>query len=135
MKIDLRKLYALKSIEINEPVIFEKGIYVNTEVKEINDCVVKGRALINYENNIELNLNVSGNFIIPCQISFEDVIVPFNTTFETEIDENTLNNDFYLDLSDILWENIILEIPIKVVKEGVKITNLQGEGWELKEDI
>ena len=50
---------------------------------------------------------------------------------EEEIDQNKLNDEFFLDLLDVLWENIVLEIPVRVVKEGVKSEDLHGEGWEL----
>ena len=90
-------------------------------------CDVAG----NYEVNSELHLNVSGEFSIPCAITLDDVIVPFNTLIEEEIDQNKLNDEFFLDLLDVLWENIVLEIPVRVVKEGVKSEDLHGEGWEL----
>ena len=45
-----------------------------------------------------------------------------------------INNNFYLDLSDILWENIVLEIPIKVVKEGVQLETSSGKGWSVEEN-
>ncbi len=135
MKIDLRKLYALNKLELDNLVLIPKEYYEKMGVKSMDKVHVTGTASINYERNIELNLTVTGKFIIPCQISFEDVDVPFNTSFMEEIDENTVNDEFYLDLLDILWENIVLEIPMRVVKEGVKIENLQGEGWELKEEI
>lgn len=135
MKIDLRKLYAFKNLDIDELVEIPNEYYIKMGVNRMDKVRVKGSALVNFENNIILNLELSGIFIIPCQISFEDVECPFNALVEEEIDENTLKDDFYLDLLDILWENIVLEIPMRVVKEGVKIENLQGEGWELKEEI
>ena len=47
---------------------------------------------------------------------------------------DNINNNFYLDLSDILWENIVLEIPIKVVKEGVHLETSSGKGWSVEEN-
>lgn len=134
MKIDLRKLYGLKKLNINEYVEIPSEYYEKMGVKSMEKVHISGSALINYENNIELNLKLEGVFIIPCQISFEDVECPFTTLVEEEILENNLKDEFYLDLLDILWENIVLEIPMKVVKEGVKIENLQGEGWMLFEE-
>ena len=71
----------------------------------------------------------------------------YGTTFETLqltlgeeakieeiIGENNINNNFYLDLSDILWENIVLEIPIKGVKEGVHLESSSGKGWSVEEN-
>lgn len=56
------------------------------------------------------------------------------TKIEEIIGENNINNNFYLDLSDILWENIVLEIPIKVVKEGVQLETSSGKGWSVEEN-
>ena len=129
MKIDLRKLYALNKIDIDEDLIIPKDYYEKMNVISMNDVKVKGNIKVNYENNIDINLIVKGIFIMKCSYTFEDVEVPFETKINDEILENALNNEFYLDLLDILWENIILEIPFNVVKEGAEIKNLQGEGW------
>lgn len=131
MKIDLRKLYALNKLSIDEEVIIPEEYYKNAGVRSLSKVKVNGYVTVNYEENIELHLNVSGEFIIPCAITLDDVIVPFNTFIEEEIDQNKLNDEFFLDLLDVLWENIVLEIPVRVVKEGVKSEDLHGEGWEL----
>ena len=131
MKIDLRKLYALNKLSIDEEVIIPEEYYKNAGVRSLSKVKVNGDVTVNYEENIELHLNISGEFIIPCAITLDDVIVPFNTFIEEEIDQNKLNDEFFLDLLDVLWENIVLEIPVRVVKEGVKSEDLHGEGWEL----
>ena len=131
MKIDLRKLYALNKLSIDEEVVIPEEYYKNAGVRSLSKVKVNGYVTVNYEENIELHLNVSGEFIIPCAITLDDVIVPFNTLIEEEIDQNKLNDEFFLDLLDVLWENIVLEIPVRVVKEGVKSEDLHGEGWEL----
>lgn len=131
MKIDLRKLYALNKLSIDEEVVIPEEYYKNAGVRSLSKVKVNGYVTVNYEENIELHLNVSGEFIIPCAITLDDVIVPFNTFIEEEIDQNKLNDEFFLDLLDVLWENIVLEIPVRVVKEGVKSEDLHGEGWEL----
>ena len=131
MKIDLRKLYALNKLSIDEEVVLPEEYYKNAGVRSLSKVKVNGDVTVNYEENIELHLNVSGEFIIPCAITLDDVIVPFNTFIEEEIDQNKLNDEFFLDLLDVLWENIVLEIPVRVVKEGVKSEDLHGEGWEL----
>lgn len=131
MKIDLRKLYALNKLSIDEEVVIPEEYYKKAVVRSLSKVKVNGDVTVNYEENIELHLNVSGEFIIPCAITLDDVIVPFNTLIEEEINQNRLNDEFFLDLLDVLWENIVLEIPVRVVKEGVKSEDLHGEGWEL----
>ena len=134
MKIDLRKLYGLKKLDINEDITIPEELYQKMNVRDLSNVNVNGTVIVNIENNIELNLNISGTLTMPCSITNEDVLVPFNTTINEEIEENSLKDDFYLDLLDILWENIVLEIPFNVVKEGAKITNIKGDGWEFTEE-
>lgn len=134
MRIDLRKLYGFGKLDIDQMVNISSDYYNDMGVKSLSSVHVNGTISINYDDNIELNLTAKGEFIIPCAITLEDVIVPFETVIEDEIDQNYLKDEFYLDLLDKLWENIVLEIPIRVVKEGVKSEDLHGEGWEFVAD-
>ena len=136
MKIDLRKLYALKQLNISADIDLSNCDYSKMNIKEIKSMSIAGDARINYEDNIELELDIKGEIIMPCAITLEDVLVPINTHISEEIMENTLGNDFFLDLFDILWENIVLEVPIRVTKPGAKLESQKGNGWEIvSEDL
>lgn len=134
MKIDLRKLYSLASVDVDGTITFPEERLKNAGIIRLEDVSVHGKAIINYEDEIELDLDLSGKMYLPCAISLEEVEVPFATKIEEIIGENNINNNFYLDLSDILWENIVLEIPIKVVKEGVQLETSSGKGWSVEEN-
>ena len=134
MKIDLRKLYSLASVDVDGTITFPEERLKSAGIIRLEDVSVHGKAIINYEDEIELDLDLSGKMYLPCAISLEEVKVPFATKIEEIIGENNINNNFYLDLSDILWENIVLEIPIKVVKEGVHLETSSGKGWSVEEN-
>ncbi|CDA52619.1 putative uncharacterized protein [Clostridium sp. CAG:533] len=134
MKIDLRKLYSLASVDVDGTITFPEEKLKSAGIIRLEDVSVHGKAIINYEDEIELDLDLSGKMYLPCAISLEEVEVPFATKIEEIIGENNINNNFYLDLSDILWENIVLEIPIKVVKEGVQLETSSGKGWSVEEN-
>ena len=134
MKIDLRKLYSLASVDVDGTITFPEEKLKSAGIIRLEDIKVTGKAIINYEDEIELDLDLSGKMYLPCAISLEEVEVPFTTKIEEIIEENNINGNFYLDLSDILWENIVLEIPIKVVKEGVHLEASSGKGWSVEED-
>lgn len=134
MKIDLRKLYSLASVDVDGTITFPEERLKSAGIIRLEDVSVHGKAIINYEDEIELDLDLSGKMYLPCAISLEEVEVPFTTKIEEIIGENNINNNFYLDLSDILWENIVLEIPIKVVKEGVHLETSSGKGWSVEEN-
>ena len=134
MKIDLRKLYSLASVDVDGTITFPEEKLKSAGIIRLEDVSVHGKAIINYEDEIELDLDLSGKMYLPCAISLEEVEVPFATKIEEIIGENNINNNFYLDLSDILWENIVLEIPIKVIKEGVQLETSSGKGWSVEEN-
>ena len=134
MKIDLRKLYSLASVDVDGVITFPEERLKSAGIIRLEDVSVHGKAIINYEDEIELDLDLSGKMYLQCAISLEEVEVPFATKIEEIIVENNINNNFYLDLSDILWENIVLEIPIKVVKEGVHLETSSGKGWSVEEN-
>ena len=134
MKIDLFKLNNYNYLDIDEFVDFPSDFYRNMDVREIKDVKVTGTISINNLDEIETNLEVSGTFILPCAITLEDVLYDFKTNIE-EILGNF--NDFYLknkntlDILPFLWDNIVSEVPMRVVKEGISVTKTYGDGWEL----
>jgi uncharacterized protein len=134
VKIDLRKLYTLNNLQINNEITIPKEKYTNMGIIRMSEVNVIGKIMIDYDNNINVNLEASGTMIMPCAISLEEVEVPFKTHIEETIEENTLNDQIALDLFDILWENIVLEIPIRVIKKGIQRKDLQGKGWKLESE-
>ena len=71
-------------------------------------------------------------------ISLEPIDYPFNIEISEVLgeddDENVQNEPKKLDIMDILWQNIVLEVPISVRKDPDKKYNLSGDGWELVDE-
>ncbi|MDD4706243.1 MAG: hypothetical protein PHS24_03425 [Bacilli bacterium] len=131
MKIDLRKLYAINNIDLNEEIIIPEEYYKTMDIIKTGPLRVKGNIMINNQDEIVLNVNIKGTFILPCAISLEEVNYDFNFDLNEIITETNKKGDFELELLDILWENTVLEVPIRVVKENLSTDNINGEGWEL----
>ena len=134
--IPLYKLNNGAKVEINEEFNFPKE-YFNDEIRNVKNTKVNGIIYINDFDELEVSLEVSGTLVLPCAISLEDV----DYDFSCEIDENEGNYEkFYrkeansLDISEIIWENIVSEVPIKVIKEGAKPIVTSGDGWEIEND-
>lgn len=134
MKIDLFKLNNFNRLDIDSDVTFDEELYCKTDVRNIMNAYVSGELSISYEDELECDLLVTGTFILPCAITLEDV----SYDFEVKIEENLGKfEDFYnknknsLDILPVLWENVVSEVPIRVVKEGASLDNLNGDGWEL----
>lgn len=134
MKIDLNYLNRFGKIDIDEDVILDKEIYKDSEVRDIKSLHVSGVIEVNYEDDIILNLDMKATIVLPCAVSLQDVLYSFETTCDENLgkfEEILKNNKNILEISHILWENIVLEIPIRVVADGVEPSNTSGDGWEL----
>ena len=87
---------------------------------------------------LSLRLNIKCILTLICSISLKDVKYDVDTSIEEEIseenDENMkiLNNS--IDLLPIIWQNILMEIPIKVVSPDIEEKNIYGDGWKFITD-
>ncbi len=121
-------------IEINEYVEVPIEYYKNTDIRKLDKVLVSGSIHEIGDDVFNLNLKVSGTMILPCALSLEDVDYSFEFSIDEEIgfDEEFEKNykiiSNTLDILPILWENIVLEIPSRVVKDNAKIKT-EGDGW------
>ena len=82
------------------------------------------------KKNLYAEVNVLGTMIILDDVSLDEVEYPFSLQYDDYIEENLINDENRLDLFEFLWENIVLEVPLKFTK----VTNLSefhGDGWKL----
>lgn len=134
MKIDLNKLNVYNKVSVDNDIVLDKELYQSTDIRDIKDLHVSGEITINISDEIVADLEVSGTFILPCAITLEDVEYKFTTKIDeiwgkfNDFYENVKNN---LDICPIIWENIVSEVPMRVVKDGIDIKDLNGDGWEL----
>ena len=99
---------------------------------------VTGDITKNNIGDIILNLNVSGIMIIPCAITLKPTEYPYNIEITGDLAEKMEKKDNFftntLDIFPIIWENILLEIPMRVVSSDAKDIKLSGDGWKLITD-
>ena len=116
---------------------FNKEQLKNTNIIELKDVKIKGE-LTNGIENYHLSLNINGMMILPCSISLKPTKYPFSIDLDDEIDEfleeNIENNQNTIDIFPIIWENILMEIPLKVVNEDLSDVKKEGEGWKFITD-
>ena len=134
MIINLDELNIKKEIDINYEVI--KDDLLDNRIIDLKDSFVKGRI---YQNNIDeiiLECEFLGTMIINDSITLKEI--PYNFKIDInenlkDIEENYINcyeiSKNTLDLKTILWQNIVLEVPISYTEE--KDAKLSGNGWEL----
>lgn len=140
MLINLTKLITNLSDEIliDDVVEIDKSYLEKSDIKDISKVKING-SIKPFENNYELNLNIKCILTLICSISLKDVkynidinvneiIGESNENFELEENNKIINNT--IDLIPIIWQNIILEVPLKVISSDVSYDNLQGDGWK-----
>ena len=129
-----------KYINIDLTYSFSKEELEGTDLLSLNDVKIKGEITKNAIDDIMIHLNVSGIMELPCAITLQSVNYPFEVEIEgskeeltDEQAENVKKDENTLDIFPIIWENILMEIPMRVVSPGAedKLTNLQGDGWKV----
>ena len=134
MEINIGRLYNIPKLDIDDDIIFND---IDSKlIKRLENVHAKGYLKYTLSEEIEINLEVTGTMYLEDAITLEEIPHDFSFTINELYDENdenfskiTKNNKNLLDINEILWENIVLEVPIRLTKNAGK--KLQGEGWEL----
>ncbi len=143
MVVDLTRLINnyIEEIAIKQSLKFESSFIQNTEIKEISDIGVDGFIRCTTEDLYDFNVTITGEMVLLCSITLEDVIYPLNIqineilTINDTVDEKyikIINNR--LDIMPIIWQNIVMEIPLKVIGPNAYKARNEGTGWRLITD-
>ena len=128
----------VKEIIIDETINYDKEYYKNTDITNLSDVKILGNVTKMDTGELELNLNSNGVMTLPCSITLEPVEYPFSVTISEiidEKDENNLKKDANtLGLKDYLRENIVVEIPLRIVSDNAYKKEYKGNGWQLITD-
>ncbi len=140
MIIDISKLQngSEINVEINEVINVDKETLKKVNVLDIKDASVSGYIHDDEMQNYYLDLLVTGTMVLPCSITLQPVDYPFETKIEGDYSEMMSEiGDFgekvknCIDIFPIIWENILMEIPIKVTCPDATDLKLSGDGWKL----
>ena len=92
----------------------------------LKNVKINGEINLNEENELVLIGKLTGSMILKDDLSLE----PVDYDFTAEVEEELPSNEYVLDITDILWQNIITEIPSKVRATDEDI-HLNGNGWRV----
>ena len=139
MIIDLIKLKSgiIDKIDIDEDINIDEEYLQNTEIIEFKQLHINGYITKNIDS-YNLTAKVYGTMVLPCSVSLK----PTDYDFSFEIDDNiaklyeelgkTLKNDENtIDIFPIIWENILMEIPIRIVNDDIHDVKMEGDGWKI----
>ena len=126
-----------KTIYVDETYSFTQDELMGTDLLKLDNVKVEGELFKNSLGNIELNVDVEGVMVLPCALTLKPVDYPFAITISGEIEElmenfeeNQRNFQNTIDILPIIWENILMEIPMRVVSEDAQDLNMSGDGWK-----
>ena len=68
--------------------------------------------------------------ILDDSISLDNVEYPFSIDIDENIEENLEKDENSIDILPILWQNIVLEVPLRFTKVN-DLSKYNGDGWKL----
>lgn len=133
MNIDISLLSYNDCIDIDENYSFTLEELKDSEIMKLDDVKVTGNIIKNSLNEYILNATVKGVMVLPCSVSLKPVEHSFECKIEENLDkmsENLQKNQKTIDILPIIWENILMEVPIKVVSSDLSDVKTSGDGWD-----
>ncbi len=132
MTIDLFNLVVNnKTINIDSDIIIPNEYLENSGIRRLSNIYFKGNIKKLVDDTYSLEGVLSGTMILADDITLEDYEYNFTSEIEENIEETSINLQKTLDITDILWQNILIEVPSKVVNDKNKNIKLEGNGWRL----
>lgn len=133
MRIDLTNILAniVSAININEQVIIDNEILKTSSIRRLDNTMFKGRIFKDYEDNLVLEGNITGIMVLPDDITLKDVNYEFKSEIFEYIEEVFTIDKNSIDILDYLWQNILVEVPLKVRSDEDDNITLKGDGWRL----
>lgn len=132
MTIDLFNLVVNnKAINIDSDIIVPNDYLEKSGIRRLNNIHFKGSIKKLVDDTYSLEGVLTGTMILADDITLEDYEYNFTSEIEENIEETSINLQKTLDITDILWQNILIEVPSKVVSDKNKNLKLEGNGWRL----
>ena len=139
MNIDITKLRSNfeKVINIDEEVNNITEGLEGTYIKKIKHLVITGYIDRDVIDEYHIYLKIEGTLILECAITLKEIEYPISIEIDdnyedlmAEIGENVKNVTNTLDIWPIIWHNVLLVVPMRVVSPGAEAEVTKGDGWE-----
>lgn len=128
MQIDITKLRNnyISVLNIEDVVNIPNDLINDIRINSLENIKFTGSITIDEDNMLVLKGLLTGIMNLKDDITLSDV----KHDFEIEIEEFLENNQNILDINEILWQNILVEIPSKIRTSNDDV-NLEGDGWRI----
>ena len=123
-----------KKINIDGKVNIPLELLNDSSIRRLDNVYFQGYINKLIDDSYELCGTLSGDMILPDDITLEDYEYNFTSSIDEKIDETRINFQKTIDITEDLWQNILVEIPLKCVPDKNKDSILEGDGWRLISD-
>ena len=137
MNIDLNPLHnnRVNEIDITNTYNIPKEYIYEESVLEANNIKVEGKIYLKEmdENNYlddYLECNIKGTIKVKDSISLEPLDLDIDIEYNDFIEEIYKKDENTLDILQLLWENIVLEVPLQFTRVE-DLSKFHGDGWKL----
>lgn len=120
-----------KKIIIDNDVVISEELLSSSTIRRLENVHFSGTLSGLIDDTYELSGVLKGTMILPDDITLEDYEYNFTSEIEEKIEETRINYQKTLDITEDLWQNILVEIPLKAVNEKNRDLKLEGDGWRL----
>lgn len=140
MFIDITRLQNRSTNEFlyKNTIVLDEALYKNTDIRKLSPVEVSADIKRITDTSYKMSLEIKGEMTLPCSITLNDVIHPFDIKTEVKLSNEDEEDEEYvkiiqnnIDIISIIWQNIVLEIPLRVVSEDANNSPVSGEGWKL----
>lgn len=119
-----------ESIDINDSYTIEKEKFDKTSILDLSAVNVKGKIEKENDGCCYLNVSVNGKMKINDSVTLEEIWYPFSFEISENLNEIIENDENSLDIIEVLWQNIVLEVPLRYTNVD-DYSKYQGDGWKL----
>ena len=140
MFIDITRLQNRSTNEFlyKNTIVLDEALYKNTDIRKLSPVEVSADIKRITDTSYKMSLEIKGEMTLPCSITLNDVIYQFDIKTEVKLSNEDEEDEEYvkiiqnnIDIISIIWQNIVLEIPLRVVSEDANNSPVSGEGWKL----
>lgn len=128
-------------LEIDNSISFDEDMCKRAGIISLNNVSLVGSIYVDSVDLYHIDIDVNGVMVLPCSITLKPVDYEFSFKIKEEYEEGEISNmtndkNFKntIDILPIIWENIVLEIPLKVLSSDAYDAKLEGDGWKLITD-
>ncbi|MDD6223863.1 MAG: hypothetical protein PUB18_02575 [bacterium] len=132
MFIELEELFChrIDVITIDRDFEIDSSWFEDSDIIELRNLHFNGTITDKNSDYLRLNGMLTGTMFVEDAISLEEIPYDFSTQIEENLEKIVKNGENTIDILDVLWQNIVLEVPLQLT-EVQDLSQYRGDGWKL----